>query len=102
MKLLEFVALYGLILMPMGAIIFADFYFYPKLRLLPEWAIYSKVTFNRAAGWTWLLTLGLCMAMSYFWGWEIYFLGLPGWFVAVLLYVMLGKWMQSNHKMKLA
>lgn len=96
MRLLEFVALYGLILMPMGAIIFADFYFYPRVGLISEWALHDKVPFNRAAGWTWLLTLGLCLAMSVFLGWEIYFLGLPGWFVAVGLYLALGKWMQSN------
>lgn len=96
MRLLEFVALYGLVLMPMGAIIFADYYFYARLGLTPEWALHRKVHFNRAAGWTWLLTLGLCMAFSIFLGWEIYFLGLPGWFIAVALYVLLGKWMQSK------
>lgn len=96
MRLLEFVALYGLVLMPMGAIIFADYYFYARLGLTPEWALHRNVLFNRAAGWTWLLTLGLCMAFSIFLGWEIYFLGLPGWFIAVALYVLLGKWMQSK------
>lgn len=101
MRLLEFVALYGLVLMPMGAIIFADYYFYQRLGLTPEWALHRKVQFNRAAGWTWLLTLGSCLAFSIFLGWEIYFLGLPGWFIAVALYVLLGKWMQST-KMALA
>lgn len=102
MKLLEFVALYGLLLMPMGAIIFVDYHLYPKLRLSQNWAAHSGILFNRAAGWTWILTLALCLAMSYFLGWEIYFLGLPGWFLAVLFYITFGTWIQKNHKMALA
>ena len=98
MKLLEFVALYGLLLMPMGAIIFVDFHLYPKFRLTQDWSAHKGVAFNKAAGMTWLLTLALCLAMSYFLGWEIYFLGLPGWFLAVLFYIAFGKWMQINHK----
>jgi purine-cytosine permease-like protein len=38
MKLLDFVALYGLILMPMGAVIFADFWLLPKFRLKQDYA----------------------------------------------------------------
>lgn len=98
MKLLEFVALYGLILMPMGAIIFVDFYFYPRLGLTQEWARNRNIVFNQAAAWTWLLTLGFCMAMSWGLGWEIYFLGLPGWFLAVLIYIIMGKWMQRANE----
>lgn len=101
MRLLEFVALYGLILMPMGAIIFADFHFYPRIGLEQNWASQAKISFNRAAGWTWLLTLGACMAFSIFLNWEIYFLGLPGWFIAVGLYLILGKWMQSAQAVRI-
>ncbi len=36
MKLLDFVALYGLVLMPMGAVIFADHWLFPKMGLMQE------------------------------------------------------------------
>lgn len=102
MKLLEFVALYGLILMPMGAVIFADFYFYKRLNLQSDWAEKTGILFNKAAGWAWFLTLILCLALAYFAGMEIYFLGLPGWFVAVFLYLVFGKWYQSKHEKSMA
>ncbi len=38
MKLLDFVALYGLILMPMGAVVFMDFWLIPKLGLRGSYA----------------------------------------------------------------
>src|SRR5690625_7630438 len=102
MKLLEFVALYGLLLMPMGAIIFADFYFYKKLKLIPEWASHSGSLINGAAGWSWFLTLLTCLGLAYFLGIEIYFLGLPVWFLAVRFYIIYRKSYQSRHKINLA
>src|SRR5690625_6064946 len=63
MKLLEFVALYGLLLMPMGAIIFADFYFYKKLKLILDWASHSGSLFNGAAGWFLFLILVTCLCL---------------------------------------
>ncbi|WP_369427827.1 purine-cytosine permease family protein [Membranihabitans maritimus] len=96
MKLLEFVALYGLILMPMGAVIFIDFHLFPKFNLKEDYAKLSGIRFNWAAGLTWVLTLICCWLMSKFLGLEIFFLGLPGWFIAAILYVLLGKYYQSQ------
>lgn len=91
MRLLDFVALYGLILMPMGAIIFADVYLLPKLNLVTEKAEKNKLSINWAAGLTWVLTLVFCLALNFSVGVEVFFLGLPGWFVAVGLYIGLSK-----------
>ena len=87
MKLLDFVALYGLILMPMGAIIFIDFYVLPRLQLTSERALATGAKINWAAAGTWGLTLVACLAINQVTGLEIFFLGLPGWFIAVLLYI---------------
>ncbi len=91
MKLLDFVALYGLLLMPMGAVIFADVYLLPKLNLKVEKAEKEKLSVNWAAGLTWILTLVFCLALNLLVGIEIFFLGLPGWFVATGLYLGLSK-----------
>ncbi|GAA5221304.1 purine-cytosine permease family protein [Membranihabitans marinus] len=96
MKLLEFVALYGLLLMPMGAIIIIDVYVYPRMGLKSEWALDRGLRFNGAAGLTWVLSLLACYCLSFFLGWEIFFLGLPGWFVAALLYILLGMLFQQR------
>jgi len=36
---------------------------------------------------TWVITLVACWAINTVWGLEIFFLGLPGWFIATVLYV---------------
>jgi purine-cytosine permease-like protein len=94
MKLLEFVALYGLILMPAGAVIFADVYFLPSLQ--EEYAERSGIHFNAAAGVTWILTLLICLWLNLSFGIEIFFVGLPGWFIAVVLYVIMSKMIQRR------
>lgn len=96
MKLLDFVALYGLVLMPMGAIIFIDFHVFPKLGLKSNLAAFTKMKFNWAAGLTWFLTLGICLFINLNLGIEVFFLGLPGWFIAVLLYIGLSFFFQPK------
>ena len=91
MKLLDFVALYGLLLMPMGAVIFADFYFAKKMGFRSEAALATKSNFNLPALLSWVLTLVFCLGLNLFYGVEIFFLGLPGWFVAVAIFVTLSK-----------
>ncbi|WP_161888423.1 purine-cytosine permease family protein [Pontibacter russatus] len=96
MRLLDFVALYGLVLMPMGAIIFIDFYIIPKIGLRSYYAEAVKTPFNVAAGVTWVATLVLCLSLNYFQGIDIFFLGLPGWFIAAALYIGLSKLYQQK------
>ena len=89
MKLLDFVALYGMLLMPMGAVIFVDFYLIRRLGLQSNYAELSRKSFNWAAGWTWFLTLAACTVMVNYYGVQIFFVSLPGWFVAAFLYIVL-------------
>lgn len=96
MRLLDFVALYGLILMPMGAIIFADFYLAKKIGFASDYALRAGTGFNIAAALTWALTLAFCLGLNIFGGIEIFFLGLPGWFVAIILFVVLSKIFQHK------
>ncbi|MDQ3535950.1 MAG: hypothetical protein M3421_10035 [Bacteroidota bacterium] len=95
MKLLDFVALYGLVLMPMGAIIFIDFYIIPKLNLQKNYAEQMNISFNMTAFLTWTLTLAVCLGLNLFAGVEIFFLSLPGWFIAATTYIILNKTMQK-------
>jgi purine-cytosine permease-like protein len=96
MKLLDFVAIYGMILMPMGAVIFVDFWLLRRFGLRSNYAQYSRTHFNWAAGLTWFLTLGTCVFLTKYLGVQIFFVSLPGWFVAAVLYVALSKLYQKN------
>jgi purine-cytosine permease-like protein len=96
MRLLDFVALYGMLLMPMGAVIFVDFWLIKKFGLLDQYAERSHDSFNWAAGLTWFLTLAICVLLVRFAGIQIYFVSLPGWFIAAILYVGLSKIYQKR------
>ena len=85
MKLLDFVALYGLILMPMGAIVFADFWLFPRLGLQQDYAEGRHLRFSWPAACTWVVTLIICFLLPM----ELFFKALPGWFIAIGLYVPL-------------
>jgi purine-cytosine permease-like protein len=96
MKLLDFVALYGLVLMPMGAVIFVDFWLLPRLHLRPSWAEASGCSFNWAAGIAWIATLAICLLAVKSGYTQIYFVSLPGWFVAAALYLVGSKLLQRQ------
>ncbi|WP_075350424.1 purine-cytosine permease family protein [Algoriphagus marinus] len=102
MKLLDFVALYGLLLMPMGAVIFADFYFSKRFGFQAEQALTNKSNFSLPAFVAWVLTLVICLGLNQFYGIEVFFLGLPGWFIAVFIFIGLSKFYYSSVKLKLA
>lgn len=104
MGLLNFVAIYGLILMPMGAVVFADFWLLPRLGMKSYWAEETGLSFNWAAGAAWLATIGICVGLNkglpdYEIGgvraFEIFFIALPGWFIATALYLGLSKAIQQ-------
>ena len=98
MRLLGFVALYGLILMPMGAVVFADFWILPKLGLKQYYAEHRSLKINWAAGIAWIATLAICVALvlSGKPQFQIYFVSLPGWFIATALYIGLSKIQQKG------
>jgi purine-cytosine permease-like protein len=96
MKLLEFVALYGLLLMPMGAVIMMDIYVLPKLNLKSNFAEFFNRKFNPSAAISWVLTLLSAIFFNMYFGIEVFFLGLPGWFVASLVYIISSKVVQQK------
>jgi purine-cytosine permease-like protein len=96
MQLLGFVALYGMLLMPMGAVIFVDFWLLERLGMQSWYAERRGLMFNWAAALTWFLTLAACFLLYQFAHLEIFFISLPGWFVAALLYVVLSKIYQGR------
>ncbi|MBM3860687.1 MAG: hypothetical protein FJ395_13695 [Verrucomicrobia bacterium] len=96
MKLLGFVALYGMLLMPMGAVVFVDFWLSRKFGFQQHYAEKRGISINWAAGLTWFLTLGICWALVQFAGVQIFFVSLPGWFIAAILYVALSKALQQQ------
>jgi purine-cytosine permease-like protein len=96
MKLLGFVALYGLVLMPMGAVVFCDFWLMRRLHLQPFYAEVAGKSVNWAPLLAWIATVALCLTavnMGYL---DLWFASLPGWFIAAALYLALSKLLQHR------
>jgi len=102
MKLLDFVGLYGTILMPMGAVIVVDHYVLPRLGLQTDYAEKRRLAVNVAAGGAWLLALLLCVILNQTLGVQIYFLALPGWVTAAVLYLLFSILVQKRLQPALA
>jgi purine-cytosine permease-like protein len=98
MKLLDFVALYGLILIPMGGVIFADHYLLERWGLKSYFAEKHNLMFNWSAGATWFLMLALALIMNLVYSVELYFLPVPVWILSVIVYVLFSRVYQKNLK----
>jgi cytosine permease len=97
MKLLDFVFIYGLVLMPMGAVIFADYYIIPFIGLKRDYAELKRILFSWPAALAWLATEFICF---YVIPGELFFKALPGWFIAIIIYVGLSFVQQKRIKSK--
>jgi purine-cytosine permease-like protein len=96
MRLLDFVALWGMILMPMGAVIFADFWLLERLGLRRNFAAANGLACNWAAGLAWCVTVAVCTGLVRWAGVPIFFVSLPGWFVATGIFVALSTIQQAK------
>src|SRR5690606_24142085 len=82
--------------MPVGAVIFIHVYVLEQLRLKKNYAELTPSPFIWPVGITWGLTLALCLSMNLALGIEIFFLGLPGWFIAVIIYLVSSRVFQRH------
>lgn len=84
LKLLDYVALYGLILMPVGAIVFAEHWLLPRLQASPPPGT-RGVLLNWQALVVWVGTLGVAWILPF----HLFYRWLPCWFVASFAYILL-------------
>lgn len=82
MKLLDYVAIYGLVLMPIGAVVFAEHWIFPRLGLEQYRAEKYGWLFNVRALAVWVGTLAACFFMPF----HLFFRWLPGYFIALIAY----------------
>jgi purine-cytosine permease-like protein len=99
MKLLDFVGLYGTILMPMGAVVVVDYYLLKRFGLQSDYAEYSGSSFNIAAAVAWGAALVLSLLLNRLAGVQIYFLALPGWLTAGLLFLVVSTLTQHRSRL---
>jgi len=91
MKLLDFVALYGFILAPIGAIIVFEHFFADRFNIVKEYALTKGIKFNMAVLLAWAIALGVFYSIGTFGGVFLSFLTLPAWISCGVLYLVFSK-----------
>jgi NCS1 family nucleobase:cation symporter-1 len=86
-RLLDFVGVYGVLLMPVGAIVFVEHWIFPALGFTQFWASRRGLTVSWPALGAWFLAVGLGA-----WLWlggvlHLFFLAVPVWLTTAVLYV---------------
>ena len=93
-RFLSVAMLYGLVLMPMGAVIFADHYLLKRLGMQEFYAEKTAKRVHWPPMIAWLMSLLLCVALKYLVGVQEFFLCLPGWVFSGVVYIIASKMVQ--------
>lgn len=96
MKLLDFVAVYGFVLAPVGAIIVANHFFADRLGIAPNYAEITGQNFNLAVFLAWGISFGLFYFISVSQGVFLSFLTLPAWLLCGTIYLVLSRYWQRE------
>tara|TARA_A200000159_G_scaffold38959_1_gene35426 strand:- start:51165 stop:52874 length:1710 start_codon:yes stop_codon:yes gene_type:complete len=88
-QLLGFVGIMGLMMAPVGAIIVAEHWLFPKMGLTRYWSKYKGNTTNFAAIITWLTALALSYALEQSGVFHLFFLLIPIWLYSTATYCLL-------------
>jgi purine-cytosine permease-like protein len=96
MKLLDFVAVYGFILAPIGAIIVFDHYLANRVGIIQNYAEKVHSNFNVSVLLAWLASMAIFYSISIYQGVFLSFLTLPAWLFCGVLYLVLSKLLQKK------
>jgi purine-cytosine permease-like protein len=87
LKLLDYVAIYGLVLIPVGAIVFAEHWLFPRLGLAQYETESKGLAVNASAAAVWVLTLAVVFALPI----HLFFKPPLAFAIAVTAYTLLKK-----------
>ena len=96
MKLLDFVAVYGFILSPVGAIIVFEYYFADRYGVVKNYAEKNNLVFNNAVFFAWLISFIIFFGWSQTQGVFLSFLTLPAWIFCGTLFIIFSKIYQKK------
>jgi purine-cytosine permease-like protein len=96
MKLLGFVALYGFILAPFGAIIVFEHFFHKKYDIIKNYAEVANIKYNKAVLFAWAISFGSFYFISLKYDVFLSFLTLPSWLLCGILFLVFSKYIQKK------
>lgn len=95
MKLLGFVALYGFILAPFGAIIVFEHFFHKQAGIVKNYAEVASIKFNNSVFFAWAISFGLFYFISIQFDVFLSFVTLPAWLLCGILFLVFSKKFQK-------
>lgn len=98
MKLLGFVALYGFILAPIGAIIVFEHFFADKYKVVKNYAEQKGISINWAVLLAWGISFGLFYGISITQDVFLSFLTLPAWLTCGVLFLVFSRLLARDTK----
>ncbi|MEL7532321.1 MAG: hypothetical protein AAFN10_13470, partial [Bacteroidota bacterium] len=81
----------GLLVVPVGAIVFAEHQIFPRIGLTRYWASYRKLTHSTPAVASWGLGLVFGFGLNFLDVMSFYYLFIPTWIFTILIYTLLAK-----------
>jgi len=88
-KMLPMLTYAGLLVVPVGAIVFAEHFIFPKIGLTRYWAYYKKMVTSKPAIISWIAGLVLGFGLNALHVMSFYYLFIPTWFFTLVLYTIL-------------
>ncbi|HZJ36678.1 MAG TPA: hypothetical protein VFD29_08640 [Gillisia sp.] len=96
MKLLDFVALYGFILAPFGAIIVFEHFFAKKAGVIKNYAEVKNIGYSKAVILSWAISFLLFYLISVQYDVFLSFVTLPSWLLCGVLFLVFSKYFQKK------
>ena len=81
----------GLLVVPVGAIVFAEHVIFPRIGFSRYWVSYQKLTHSTPAVASWILGLVFGFGLNALDVISFYYLFLPTWVVTIVIYTLLAK-----------
>ncbi|KQC30386.1 purine-cytosine permease family protein [Flagellimonas eckloniae] len=88
----------GLLVVPVGAIVFAEHQIFPKIGLTRYWSSYKKLTTSTPAIASWVLGLIFGFGLDFLNVMSFYYLFIPTWIFTILMYTLLASKFGAKQK----
>jgi len=95
-QLLGFLGIMAVIMAPIGAIIFAEHYLFKRMGMTRYWRVGRGDKLNLPAAITWALSALFAYVLGAVFGIHIFFLFIPTWIIALILYPLLSSLMGAK------
>jgi purine-cytosine permease-like protein len=90
-KMLPMLTYAGLLVVPVGSIVFAEHVIFPKIGFTRYWARYRKLTHSTPAVASWIAGLVFGFGLNALHVMSFYYLFIPTWIFTIILYTLMAK-----------